>query len=44
MTKRIYWTWLIPAVIVAGAFLLRADPLVALGIGLASGLSLAGSI
>jgi hypothetical protein len=44
MTKRVYWTWLLPAVIVVGGFLLHADPLIALGIGLASGLSLAGSI
>jgi hypothetical protein len=44
MIQRVYWTWLVPAVVVFGAFLLKTDPLVALGIGLASGLSLAGSI
>jgi hypothetical protein len=44
MTQRIYWTWLAPAVVVLAAFLLKADSLVALGIGLASGLSLSGSI
>jgi hypothetical protein len=44
MTQRLYWSWLIPALAVAGAFFLHDDPLVALGIGMAAGLSLAGSI
>jgi len=42
--RRFAWVWLAPAGMVAAAVALRAGTLAALGIGLAAGLSLSGSI
>ena len=39
-----FWVWLIPAALIALATLTRAEPLIALSIGLAAALSLSGSI
>lgn len=44
LTKPVSWIWLMLATLVGVTVLLRLEPLTALSIGLAAGLSLAGSM
>lgn len=44
LTGPVSWIWAILAVLIAATALVRAEPLTALSIGFAAGLSLAGSI
>jgi hypothetical protein len=44
MTQQFRWFWLISATVVATGVLMKLQPVVALGIGLAASLSLSGSI
>jgi hypothetical protein len=44
LARRSLWTWLVPASLVAMALAIHAHWPVAIGIGLAAGLSLSGSV
>jgi hypothetical protein len=44
MMQRLQWVWLVSAAIVLVGVLIGAQPIVALGIGLAASLALSGSI
>lgn len=43
-TRRAYWIWLAPAVVAATALVVHGRWPIAIGIGLAAGLSLSGSV
>ncbi len=44
MTRQFGWVWLAPATVVVAGVVLKLQPIVALGVGLAASLSLSGSI